>query len=447
MSATSSTYLSRTFGSGDNLRKWTFSCWVKRSNLGSNNWIFHAITDTSNENSFFFDGSDRLCFSIYEGGNNDYGRLTSTRKFRDVNCWYHLQIVWGSANSTGADRMIMYVNGVRETAFDTNTTATLNFEGRWNRNGVVHRIGAYNAGGAYMFFEGSMSHIHFSDGYALAPTVFGETDSTTGEWKIKTNPSFTLGTNGFSILKDGNTITDQSSNSNDWTLSAGTLTKTEDCPDNVFATLNPLEPMGANVSFENGNTSFKCSDSSWRMFKGTLGMSSGKFYWEFKPTVDKGGDYAQIGILDAETFDPDDYIGNETYGYAYMFDGRKNVPAGASSYGDTWTTNDIISVALDMDNRKLYFAKNGTWQNSGVPTSGSTGTGAISVSATPSTFMVAGSLYEGSGGAPIYQFNFGNGYFGTTAISSEGTNASGIGKFEYDVPTGYTALSTKGLNE
>ena len=61
--------------------------------------------------------------------------------------------------------------------------------------------------------------------------------------------------------------------------------------------------------------------------------------------------------------------------------------------------------------------------------------------------MVAGSLYEGSGGAPIYQFNFGNGYFGTTAISSEGTNASGIGKFEYDVPSGYTALSTKGLNE
>ena len=173
MSATSSTYLSRTFGSGDNLRKWTFSCWVKRSNLGSNNWIFHAITDTSNENSFFFDGSDRLCFSIYEGGNNNYGRLTSTRKFRDVNCWYHLQIVWDSANSTGADRMIMYVNGVRETAFDTNTTATLNFEGRWNRNGVVHRIGAYNAGSAYMFFEGSMSHIHFSDGYALAPTVFG----------------------------------------------------------------------------------------------------------------------------------------------------------------------------------------------------------------------------------------------------------------------------------
>ena len=47
-----------------------------------------------------------------------------------------------------------------------------------------------------------------------------------------------------------------------------------------------------------------------------------------------------------------------------------------SSYGNTYTTNDIIGVALDLDNNKIYFSKNGTFQNSGVPTSGSTGTGA-----------------------------------------------------------------------
>ena len=53
------------------------------------------------------------------------------------------------------------------------------------------------------------------------------------------------------------------------------------------------------------------------------------------------------------------------------------------------------------------------------------------------------STYENGVGS----LNFGDGYFGTTAVSSAGTNASGIGIFEYDVPTGYTALSTKGLNE
>ena len=103
-----------------------------------------------------------------------------------------------------------------------------------------------------------MSHVHFCDGSALAPTVFGSTDSTTGEWKINTSPSFTYGTNGFTILKDGNTITDQSANSNNFTLSSGTLTKTEDCPSNVFATLNPL--TSSNVTYSNGNLSLSGGD-------------------------------------------------------------------------------------------------------------------------------------------------------------------------------------------
>ena len=94
--------------------------------------------------------------------------------------------------------------------------------------------------------------------------------------------------------------------------------------------------------------------------------------------------------------------------------------------------------------------------NSGVPTSGDTGTGAIN-----RLFNYAGSLFYDNGvktemfasayvsstsGSGTASFNFGNGYFGTTAVSSAGTNASGIGIFEYDVPTGFTALSTKGLN-
>ena len=47
----------------------------------------------------------------------------------------------------------------------------------------------------------------------------------------------------------------------------------------------------------------------------------------------------------------------------------------------------------------------------------------------------------------VIDANFGNGYFGTTAVSSAGTNASGIGTFEHDGPTGYNALSTLGLME
>ena len=94
-----------------------------------------------------------------------------------------------------------------------------------------------------------------------------------------------------------------------------------------------------------------------------------------------------------------------------------------------------------MVNKKCYFAKNGTWQNSGDPTSGSTGTGAVAV-VDDKMYWPAWAAYNSQQGS----FNFGNGYFGSTAISSEGTNASGLGKFEYDVPTGYTAWCTKGLN-
>ena len=106
---------------------------------------------------------------------------------------------------------------------------------------------------------------------------------------------------------------------------------------------------------------------------------------------------------------------------------------------------------MDLDNGFIYWSKNGTFLNSGVPTSAGTGTGGYAISniansSGGNTYAMGVSLANTGGGRSI-SANFGNGYFGTTAISSEGTNASGVGKFEYDVPAGYTALSTKGLNE
>ena len=154
-----------------------------------------------------------------------------------------------------------------------------------------------------------------------------------------------------------------------------------------------------------------------------------------------------VGIVDADQM----YDGSghhrayqRSRGYCYHaqtgYQGNNN---STSTYGNSWTTNDIVGVAMDLDNSKLYFSKNGTWQNSGVPTSGSTGTGAISI-ASGYTYLPNFSQYYGN---EWFSVNFGNGSFQGTAVSSAGTNASNIGIFEYDVPTGYTALSTKGLNE
>ena len=116
-----------------------------------------------------------------------------------------------------------------------------------------------------------------------------------------------------------------------------------------------------------------------------------------------------------------------------------------------------MGIALDIDNSKLYFSKNGSWISiggvTGVPTSGSTGTGAISINSADANdgngfwHFAIGDNSGSYGTGNVINCNFGQGYFGTTAVASAGSNASGIGTFEYDVPAGYTALSTKGLNE
>ena len=101
-----------------------------------------------------------------------------------------------------------------------------------------------------------------------------------------------------------------------------------------------------------------------------------------------------------------------------------------------------MQIAVDITNLKFYIGINGTWLNSADP---ATGTNAPATLNSGICYLPVCADY-GYTDTVTLKFNFGNGYFGTTAVASAGTNASGIGIFEYDVPTGYTALSTKGLN-
>ena len=232
-----STKLNRTFGSGGSRVKWTWSAWVKRSKLGAHQCLFSAYENGSNYTIFRLDDDDELRFNDESSGNTN-GRIVSTMKFRDTSAWYHLVAVFDKNNSTSTDRMKMYVNGERITSFsDTGNWPSDTSQMNNDSLGRPHEIGCINSND---FFDGVMSHIHFCDGYAYLPSDFGETDSTTGEWKIKTSPNVSYGTTGYWILKDGNTVTDSSPNSNAWTVAAGTLTKSEDCPSNVFCVGNNL---------------------------------------------------------------------------------------------------------------------------------------------------------------------------------------------------------------
>ena len=444
------TYLTRTPSSSGNRKTFTFSFWFKRGSLGSNQYIYTQYNSSNSYNSAIYLGSsDNFLFWDYT---NAYQlNLRLNRLFRDVNAWYHIVIAVDTTQATASNRAKIYINGVQETSFSTATYPSQNLDLRINEYQPqqigISRYGSTNEN----FFDGSMSHFHFIDGTAYPASAFGSTDSTTGEWKINTSPSVTYGTNGYFILKDSGSKTDQSGKGNNFSEegSPGIVSNTQDCPSNVFATWNPLFPAGGSLTFNNGNTKLvNTGTAAYRTSVSTLGASTGKYYAEFKC----GGDTFFTGVLDINNTKMginDINFGSSSdmtaYGYG-IFNSTGNVMNNGSTVVSNYTSainsDAILCVALDCDNKKLYFRKNNdAWGNSGNPTSGSTGTGAISLASGDRTWVFASSV----NGVNI-NANFGNGYQGTTAVSSAGTNASNNGIFEYDVPTGYTALSTKGLN-
>jgi hypothetical protein len=438
------TWIDRT-QTGGNRQVFTWSAWVKiTGNLATYNHL--ATTNPNPGNWDTFRISNNRNFQIIMNDNNN--QITTNRLFRDTNAWYHFVVAVDTTQATASNRVKLYVNGIQETSFSTNNPVSQNHNTNFNTSGQTFRIGDNTWSTGSEYFSGLMSHVHFIDGTAYDASTFGETDAN-GVWKIKTSPSVTYGTNGFFILKNGNSVTDQSGNSNNFTVGGGTLTKTEDNPSNVFATMNPLSPNDANGNFTNGNTSTNTGAAAWRTMFSTMGNSNGKYYCEMKRVSGSNMMFGVFSLDERNKIKNVGYLGDNTLGNRavglgqdgdYYINGSNSTYPGGSN--TSWTTGDIIQIALDRDNNKVYFGKNGTWMGNGDPTSGATGTGAISFSTeSHESWGFATSCYASTAAQ-----NFGNGYFGTTAVASAGTNASGIGIFEYDVPTGYTALSTKGLN-
>ena len=436
-----STKLTRTPASNGNSKTWTWSAWVKLSEANTEFVLFHNFGATTSDEVYAkIGGSDgTIEFALRYGGTYE-GRLITNRKFRDVSGWYNFVFVCDTPNATAGDRQRIYVNGVEETSFSTDTQIAQDAGTVYNQT-YEHTIGSYGSGN---YFNGVMSHINAIDGTAYDSSYFGSTDTTTGEWEINTSPSVTYGTNGYFILKNGNSVTDESGNANNWTVASGTLTNTEDCPSNVFSTMNYLI-RSSNGTYASGSNKFTTSGGAWGSGFGTQGMfnGQGKYYMEFKGAsgtkIGYGiSDVKDAGVIQRTEAGENRYCGEYANSYAYHYGGNFYYSGSSTSTGyDSFTSSDVIGMAVDMDNLKIYFHKNGTYQDSKNPASND----GYTIVAPEGTYLPT-ICVEDAGAAA----NFGNGVFDTTAISSEGTNASGIGKFEYDVPTGYTALSTKGLN-
>ncbi|MDB4352320.1 hypothetical protein OAA60_02705 [Porticoccaceae bacterium] len=442
-------YLNRTLGTPTNNLKWTFSAWIKKSGFDGNQALLSSGADANNRGLIYLADNGRLF--VYETtSGTDTTEIGTNRVFRDVSAWYHIVVAVDTSQGTEANRVKIYVNGTQETSLSPSNYPSVNASNFIN-SAVRHDIsGRNNHSSSDLYFNGYMSHVAFVDGQQLAPTVFGQTDSTSGIWKFKSPSGVTWGTNGFWLKfeNSGALGTDSSGNSNTFTVN-GNGRQALDTPSNVHATLNALPKSG--VSFSYGNLQADNQSGDWTSALATFGSSTGKWYAEFKVTDDASGTTRNMfGVCDArdvQTMSEDELGQNtsgrvgDTVGYSGNGSGNclKNGSDQGSGFNTTYTIGDIISVALDCTNGAVYIAKNGTYLNSGSPTSGASKTGAVTIT-TGETYLIGGTVYSST-----YQVNFGNGYFGTTAISSAGSNGNGS-LFEYDVPSGYYALNTKNIN-
>ena len=442
-------YLSRSGSTPTNSKKFTYSFWVKRSTLSADQAFLSYETDSNNRGGIELQSGDKFRYFERVSGSNTIV-VEPSRVFRDPAAWYHIVVATDTTQSTASDRVKIYVNGVQETDFSTATYPSLNSDTRANGS-TVKNIGRRNVNDDY-YFDGYLSHASFVDGSALAPTVFGETDSTSGIWKFKSPSGVTWGNNGFHLKMEnsGNLGLDSSGQTNNFTVN-GNLKQALDTPSNVYATLNPLHPsLNTSRVFTTGNNTIELGGTGRVPEVSTLGMTTGKWYAEAQRTGGSGGNIL-LGIT-GQMFRASniDWLGSKIYDFAYYgASGDKANNTNETSFGNSFTTGDIIGIAVDLDNNKIYFSKNGTWQNSGDPTSGSTGTGSAFDLTAPSS-TVDGAYFFACSDDNAYAsrtiaWNFGNGYFGTTAIASAGSNGNGS-LFEYDVPSGYYALNTKNIN-
>ena len=441
-------YFVRTLSqAGTSNKAFTFSCWIKRSKRNSDVPRLIHMGGTGGSPTHYIsvrfrdDQNGRLSFYTEAGGGGF--QLNTNRLFRDTTGWMHIVVAVNSADSTQSNRQRMYVNGVEETSFSSTTAMSLNSNLGFNDSSDV--IYLFRKQQDTDHFPGYACEVAFIDGQQLAPTAFGEFDEDSPTiWKpIDFKNDVTFGTNGFYLeFKDSSDLgADTSGNGNDLNTSlAGATSQSTDTCTNNFATLNDLV-IGNSPTLTEGNLKFSSSDANWRASASTIGVTQGKWYAEFK--LDSANDYVNTGIATMSHFQQTTNvkIGYTSTSYGYdANNGNYYVGDSATSYGASLSSGDILGVALDLDNNKLYFSKNGTFQNSGDPTSGSTGTGAISITSGLEYFIATSAYGSGKGTSA----NFGSPAY---SISSGNSDANGHGNFEYSVPSGYFALCTKNLAE
>jgi hypothetical protein len=391
------------------------------------------------------------------------GKQTASLQ-HDVSAWYHFMLSVDTTQGTDTNRLKVYINGENVSADMTggwpaeDQIHQLNQEFSDSSNQNTHQIGKPTRGSNYS--DMYIADFSFVDGLQLAPSNFGETDEDSGIWKPKAPDVSAWGDNGFflefknSAVGTGASDTigaDTSGNDNHFTSSGVAVTDhTTDTPTNSFATMNTLD-AGAETTLSEGNLKYAGGTTSGQgpaqVCAGGFGVSNGKWYWE----VTKKSNEAMVGILAADhgaaVVGSSNPFGSAFSGEShsiYTSDGNARSGNANTSYGSAINDDDIIGIALDMDNGAIYYSDNGTFMNSGDPTSGASKTGAASNFTAGGTYLLGWIADGGSAASSVYEFNFGN---PIVALSSGNADANGYGDFEFAPPSGYYAPCTKNLAE
>ena len=429
-----------------NTRTWTVSLWVKRTELGAC-YLWGAGVSGNDVVVVNFDSSDRLGFRSTKSAANDCVYLTN-RVFRDTSAWYHLVFAVDTTSGTAGNRLRIYVNGVEETSFATETNFDQNDLTLHNANGSYMEVGSVI--GESPRFNGYIAEVNSITGTQYAPTAFGKFDDDSGIWIPILFAGSYAENSVFLEFKDSSSLgTDTSGNGQTFTLqNLSAADQATDTPTNnfqIFLSDGTIFNTGAdNMTFSEGGTKWSRGQTGWTTAYANIAMSKGKWYMEFENYATNG--YAMYGIIPVARTTASErqnyYMGSTTDGTVAYHQGSGNINQnGGATSAATSVTGDIIGCAVDMDNNKAYWHKNGTYVNSSNPVTGSSGTTtAFGLNDEPYFFAV--STYN-----PGVSGKTNTGGYTAVSISSAASDANGYGTFEYAPPSGYYALCTKNLEE
>lgn len=195
-----SAYLSDTSGSG-NRKVWTWSSWVKRANLGTNQMLFGGGTSSTVYTHLMINSSNALVLVSADGGAAVVNKI-SNYLLRDTSAWYHIMVSVDTNFANTEEMFKLYINGIRLTSWSTNTLPSTGYSTNINNSGT-HAIGR-DSNQAQYYLDGYLTETHFVDGLALSPDNFGKfTDQ--GVWIPKVSRTSEWPTN--SVLVSGGTGT------------------------------------------------------------------------------------------------------------------------------------------------------------------------------------------------------------------------------------------------